>query len=391
MAKVGDTVRFLSTMGGGVITRIDGKMAYVEEDGFETPVLLKELVVVLPAGHEAPKGGARLMFDQSAYDMGRKPAEDVRKVASAPGEMAMRPDASKIVESAPKPQPAPAPETAYGDKLNLTLAFEPSDVKHLDKSTFNAVLVNDSNYHIAFTFLKRSGDAKGWSLEYAATVAPNELIDLAQYTHATLGEIERVAIQGIAYKKDKEFELKPTINVSRRIDLTKFHKFHCFRSGMYFEEPVLELPLVKDDGVTPSAAEAAEMLRESLEHKVSDKDTAKELARKYRVDAGRKPTPANNPNKLLPLIEVDLHIHEITDTTAGMEPKDMLAMQLDVVRKTMKEHSRRKGQKIVFIHGKGDGVLRKEVLALLKKEYPEAKVQDASFREYGFGASLVTV
>ena len=88
---------------------------------------------------------------------------------------------------------------------------------------------------------------------------------------------------------------------------------------------------------------------------------------------------------------MDLHIHEITDTTAGMEPKDMLAMQLDVVRKTMKEHSRRKGQKIVFIHGKGDGVLRKEVLALLKKEYPEAKVQDASFREYGFGASLVTV
>ena len=45
----------------------------------------------------------------------------------------------------------------------------------------------------------------------------------------------------------------------------------------------------------------------------------------------------------------------------------------------------------MFIHGKGDGVLRREVLALLKKEYPEAKVQDASFREYGFGASLVTV
>ncbi|MDE6770914.1 MAG: Smr/MutS family protein, partial [Muribaculaceae bacterium] len=46
---------------------------------------------------------------------------------------------------------------------------------------------------------------------------------------------------------------------------------------------------------------------------------------------------------------------------------------------------------IVFIHGKGEGVLRKAVLDLLKKEYPKAELQDASFREYGFGATLVTI
>lgn len=40
MAKIGDTVRFLNTTGGGKITKIEGKMAYVDEDGFETPVLL---------------------------------------------------------------------------------------------------------------------------------------------------------------------------------------------------------------------------------------------------------------------------------------------------------------------------------------------------------------
>ena len=69
----------------------------------------------------------------------------------------------------------------------------------------------------------------------------------------------------------------------------------------------------------------------------------------------------------------------------------MLNLQLDTVRKTMSQHSRRKGQKIVFIHGKGEGVLRKAVLELLKKEYPKAELQDASFREYGFGATLVTI
>ena len=67
-----------------------------------------------------------------------------------------------------------------------------------------------------------------------------------------------------------------------------------------------------------------------------------------------------------------------------MEPKDMLEMQLAEVRRRMKENSSRLGQKIVFIHGKGEGVLRKSVLELLKKEYPKAELQDASFREYGF-------
>ena len=57
----------------------------------------------------------------------------------------------------------------------------------------------------------------------------------------------------------------------------------------------------------------------------------------------------------------------------------------------MKSHEKRKGQKIIFIHGKGEGVLRQAVHKLLRKEYPQAGLQDASFREYGFGATLVTV
>ena len=54
MAQVGDIVRYLDSVGGGTIVRIDGQMAYVDEDGFETPVLLKQCVVVTPAQPQAP-------------------------------------------------------------------------------------------------------------------------------------------------------------------------------------------------------------------------------------------------------------------------------------------------------------------------------------------------
>ena len=49
MVKTGDIVRYLNAVGGGRVIRIDGNMAYVDEDGFETPVLVKECVVVTPA------------------------------------------------------------------------------------------------------------------------------------------------------------------------------------------------------------------------------------------------------------------------------------------------------------------------------------------------------
>lgn len=385
MAKVGDTVRYLNSVGGGRITRIDGPMAYVDEDGFETPVLLKEVVVVMPAGHEVPKNGPKMMFDQKAFDAGRRQEPESKDIHVA--------SAGVPSEQAPLP---PVEETKHGEKLNIVLAFEPSDTRNLSTARFNAVLVNDSNYFLAFTFLGRGGDDHGWHLLYQGEVAPNELIDLASYTHDTLGSIERIAVQAVCYKRDKEFTLKAPVSVSRKLDLTKFHKLHCFRPGLYFDTPVLEFPIVSEDVPVRPVEMNVATIADAMGGRTSDsKDAVSELSKKYRVDSGRdrkKPVdPASNLNKLLPLIEVDLHIGELTDSIAGMDNTAMLNMQLEEVRRVMKANSRRIGQKIVFIHGKGEGVLRKAVLNLLKKEYPKAELQDASFREYGFGATLVTV
>lgn len=54
--KVGDIVRYLNAVGGGKVVRMEGNLAYVEEeDGFETPVLVRECVVVDPDGGMIPK------------------------------------------------------------------------------------------------------------------------------------------------------------------------------------------------------------------------------------------------------------------------------------------------------------------------------------------------
>ena len=385
MANIGDRVRFLNATGGGVITRLDNKTAFVEdEDGFESPYLLKDLVVVFPAGHQASVKGASIMFDQKAYEAGKQ------TTASAPVKNKEIPGPSST-QNQQSHFTAPE-ETSYGDSPTLMLSFEPDDVKKLGATRFAAVLVNDSNYFIDFVFLRRSSEERGWSVIFNGTVSPNELIDLAVLTHEDLSIYERVALQGVLYKKDKVYPLQSPLNISRKLDLTKFHKFHCFRESRYFEGKVLEFPLL-NGGLEIKEPDFSE-LREGIKNQQPDKGLGKDLAKKYNVDAGinhKNKTAPDNPFKKLPLIEIDLHIGELTDSTMGMEPKDMLELQLDTVRKTMASHSKRIGQKIVFIHGKGEGVLRKAVLDLLKKEYPKATLQDASFREYGFGATLVTI
>ncbi len=233
MAKPGDTVRFLNSVGGGVITKIEGRLAYVEENGFETPVLLSEVVVVLPAGHEPSQKGASLMFDQKAFDEGKRNVRDNPKAKEAP-------------KSPAEPEELPIVETEGGDALNITLGFEPDNVKDLSRASFNVVLVNDSNYFLAFTLLSRNDELHQWQNVYQGEVAPNELIDLARFSHDTLTSLERIVFQAIAYKKDKAFDIKSPINISKKIDLTKFFKLHCFRPGIYFDTPVIEIPLFSE-------------------------------------------------------------------------------------------------------------------------------------------------
>ncbi len=369
----GDTVRYLNAVGGGKITRIEGQIAYVDEDGFETPMLIKELVVVLPAGHEQPKNNAKLMFDQKAVDAVK--ARDLEQR-----------EASKLTkEVLPEPEPQlPVEETAHGEKINLVLAFEPADVKRLSSTTFAAVLVNDSNYFLSLSFLTRASGTSGWTLAYEGMLEPNMVLDLATYTHEQVPALERIALQCVAFKKDKEFEMKAPVSVQRKLDLTKFYKLHCFRPGKYFDNPVLEVELVTDDVPFRALDRQLDALAASMN---SREAREKQHPRKRKVSQLKE----DNPNALLPLQEIDLHIGELLDSTAGLDNAAMMQVQLEAVRKEMNRHARRRGQKIVFIHGKGDGVLRNAVRSLLKKEYPKAELQDASFREYGFGATLVTI
>lgn len=236
MIQPGDTVRYLNAVGGGKVIRIEGKIAYVDDEGFETPVRVNELVVVLPAGHVPDRPG-RTMFDQKAFDTGRS---EKREIENNRKEEPVCLNAGQLEE-----EEFPIEETEYGDDMTIVLAFEPKDVKKLSTTTINAFLVNDSNYFLDYQLLHRE-DNGGWTMVSRGTAAPNELVDLGPYTQDSVKTLERIVFQAISYKKDKSFEFKPPVSASRKLDLTKFYKLHCFRPGVYFETPVLEVPILSE-------------------------------------------------------------------------------------------------------------------------------------------------
>lgn len=90
----------------------------------------------------------------------------------------------------------------------------------------------------------------------------------------------------------------------------------------------------------------------------------------------------------LPPMEVDLHIEKLVNSYRGMSNFDILNLQMETAKRQIEFASRKRIQKIVFIHGVGEGVLKAELDYLLGS-YDTLKFYDADYQKYGIGATEV--
>lgn len=105
---------------------------------------------------------------------------------------------------------------------------------------------------------------------------------------------------------------------------------------------------------------------------------------------GKKKTVISKKNKFLTTMEVDLHIEKLLDNTRGMDNYDILNHQIQTAQRQLEFAIRKKIQRLIFIHGVGEGVLRTELEFLLNK-YEGISYQDADYQKYGNGATEVFI
>lgn len=347
--KIGDKVRFLSEVGGGIVKGFQGKdiVLVEDQDGFDIPMQTRQCVVI----------------ETDDYNMKRKPS-----VSAPKAEQPVRP-------VKPEPSALRSVEVRGGDTLNVFLAYVPEDVKMISSTPFEAYLVNDSNYYLYYTYL--SAEGKAWKNRSHGLVEPNTKQFLEDFTKEALNEMEHVAIQFIAFKDTKSYAMKPAVSVELRIDTVKFYKLHTFRESDFFDVPALIYDIVADDVPVKQVFVSAEEIQTALlQKKGVDKPKSQPI-----VKQGAKSD----------IVEIDLHIEELLDDTHGMSNGEILNYQMDKFREVMEKYKGKREQKVVFIHGKGDGILRKTLINELKYKFSTCRFQDASFQEYGFGATMVTI
>lgn len=389
MVKIGDKVRFLHEVGGGRVTALKGKNIVLveDEDGFEIPMLSTDVVVIGNEDYSTTNVvNAKAAMQRQASD-GRSIKAMLREgVDDAEPEEA---DDEDEVDFSKVTFRAPAEERKGGNQLSAWLAFVPIDIREVTHTRFETYFVNDSNYYIQWTYLVAEGNS--WTLRARGEAEPNTKEFIEEFGREELNNLQRVAVQMLAYKRDKPFVLKPTMDVQLRIDGTKFYKLHTFEENDFFEQKALLYTLVEHDRVARPLVIDAQQLKEQMYRQTEADKAASALPTDHTRVARQQHQPIVKRRGDEDVVVIDLHIDALLDTTAGMSKGDMLNYQMDVFRKTLAQYKDKRGQRIIFIHGKGEGVLRRAIVSDLSYRYKGYTYQDASFQEYGYGATQVTI
>lgn len=339
MIKIGDRVKFLNDVGGGIVTGFIGKnMVKVEnEDGFEVPCPVSQLINV----------------DDPALNRGEP-------VAATP--------AAEVVRTE-KPEKKEGKIIAGKDAPGFYFCFVPEQPDNPLEGNIDLVLVNDSNYTVQYHFSHfRGGQYKTMG---HGSVPPNSDTDLEQIGMDEWNDLPEYCFQ-LVYFREEDKEWHPAVRKKFRINPVKLYKAKSFQSNAFFEEPAMVYQISED------------ILNTEID-KLTEDDFRKVV--KAKEKSQEKATPP--PKKETDTVEIDLHIHELVENTSGLSNKEILEVQMEKVEREMRSAIDARARRIVFIHGVGQGVLKQEIARMLKRKFPRYTFQDASFREYGYGATMV--
>lgn len=262
--NIGDKVRFLSESGGGVIAGFQkGNIVLVEdEDGFQIPTLASDVVVVNDGADDYST--SRPLAKSSDTAKKQPLGKSVRAIINDTGSDESQDDTSDDPSLGNITFKAPVQERKGGDRLCAYVAFVPIDPTVLTGTRFEMYIINDCNYHLQYSIL--TSENSSWRLFSQGELEPNMKMFVEEIGREDLDRLQHLGVQMMAYKKDKPFVLKPTIDVQLRIDGVKFYKLHTFTPSKFFDKDALVYTIIENDNPARSlVVDAKELKRQMYE------------------------------------------------------------------------------------------------------------------------------
>ncbi len=333
--RKGDKVSFIDDVGGGIVTRTEGTVVYVKtEDDFEIPVKSSDLVPV--------------MQDFTA--------KESRSGDTTPVQFVSEEEETKPVKI---PEKTIVTEKEEGSVL---IAIIPANPDAISNTSYYLYVINDTGFNILFFLAGREN--VNYQHVFSGQLEPDTKLFLRTYSQSELSKLKSFNMQVIFFGKNIT-ELMSPVNREIPVGEVQFYKQKFFSRNDFFDEDAWLYSIVDlQSGNKQQPVEGFEPEKEKSN--VVTKTTRK-------VDVR----------------EVDLHIHELVDNENELEPPEILRIQMQRYDREMQKAIDDNVKKIVFIHGVGNGILRHEIRRSLGTRYPDFQHQDASFKEYGYGATMV--
>jgi hypothetical protein len=342
MITAGDKVRFLNAVGGGVVKSVINKTMVVVEDydGFEVPTLISELVVV---------------DDSVSMDPEKRSAK-------------LRTPAKKEEPEVKKELPKAEPKYISGkDTPDFYMAFVPQNEANPVDGELKVYLVNNSNNFVLYNYCHLKN--KVYRSVESGKMNPNSKRYLESFSRFDLNELPEFQFQLIFFLEESP-KLESPVVKSLRLNPVKFYRQNSYEKTKYFAMNAMVISLLEPDMEMEVA-------------KLTETEVAKVVLEKEEPKAVVKRTVSPD------LAEIDLHIHELLEDTRGLSNHEMLEVQLGRFRNELETAIGNGTRRIVFIHGIGNGTLKQELRKELSTKYKKYYFQDASFKEYGYGATMV--
>ncbi|GAA4047351.1 hypothetical protein GCM10022409_37020 [Hymenobacter glaciei] len=406
--NVGDRVRLLTGTEEGIVTRLlDSELVEVAIDNdFTIPVLRREVVVV---AHEEGKN-----FDRAAPDYG--PGQTPGKNANASKkDKSKRPGQSAGPPRPPQPslqqalaavassgagvaKPAGSSGPGAGGKQPAAAKGLFLALVHQSPELLGVTLINNTEADVLFTYGEETS-ARPYRALAADKLGPKASTKPLSFLHLKDFETWPAAV----------FQLLPTkLNGDAAYELLT--KRQAFKASTFYgsQKPA---PVIGKDAYLfqldekAAAAIAPEKLAEEAAAPVPTAPAkpagvdAAALKAQLSGDAPAKPAAvvaAAAPAKpaapiVAPPHEVDLHLEALRPDNKEEELSNtaILRLQLDAFEDTLSRALATNMHEIVFIHGMGNGVLRKEIHRQLSRNKDIKFFEDARKEKFGFGATLV--
>lgn len=326
--RIGDKVRFLNEIGEGVVTRFaDKNTAYVE----------------LPDGFEIPYS--------------------VKQLVPVHTELIINSEADNLDLD---------PESGVTDAVYFVI--EPDHEMPVLVSDYKIYLFNSSSYNLIYAYSIKD-DAYFQTLKHGEVGAYQKILlktcKVGFFKEHSYHKIECILFKNVHYRA--QIPIAETIFVNpenlKQSSLIKHEEF---------KRPVFAF-LLKDEFI----------VAQNVEQELTEED----IARLKSVKESRpfSKTSRSHKEQLKKLEkEIDLHIEELVDNVNGMSNHEMLSIQLERFEKELDKAMENGMKKLIIIHGVGNGRLKREIQNILKTT-SGITYQDASYKDYGFGATQVNI